>query len=100
VLPDAQRQFIYYANKYQLPAQDYFFSNYQIPEANSITSAQLKIEIMQEITQKQDKKRIWFLFSRQQEEGEILCQKLNPLGKQIDIFRQPDALTCLYDLSH
>ncbi|MDJ0687718.1 MAG: glycosyltransferase family 39 protein [Xenococcaceae cyanobacterium MO_188.B32] len=96
VFPRAQRQFVYYASKYNLSPAKYILGTEKLPDKDNPNRKQY----LKEISQLKRKQRIWFLLSRTQlfqEEG--FLKDLEYIGQPLEVFRQPDTMTCLYDIA-
>ncbi|NJP10166.1 MAG: glycosyltransferase family 39 protein [Leptolyngbyaceae cyanobacterium RU_5_1] len=99
IFPETRRQFLYYAPKHGYSQKDYIFGNYDVPSGRAVSNENRQ-NYKQEIEQLRGRKRVWFLLARSASESEkTLLNDLNQVGKKLDVFKQPDAIACLYDLS-
>ena len=96
VFPRAQRQFIYYAPRYNFSSANYILGTQKLPDKDNLHQKQY----LEEISQLKEQQRIWFLLARTksfQEEG--FLQDLQYLGQPLDIFKATNTMTCLYNIS-
>jgi 4-amino-4-deoxy-L-arabinose transferase-like glycosyltransferase len=96
-------QFLYYAPKF-----DYTPNDYVIGQASMASGAKRKNQLVEkkvkqfkrEIRSFQEKSRVWFLFCNTSEtEERMFLSTVEPLGQQLEAFRQYNAFVYLYDLS-
>lgn len=102
VFPSAHAQFTYYNSIDPFHPEDYIFSQYNLPnQKNAAKLSSLVSETFQnEVSQLQEKERVWFLLSaRSLIIQNALLMELKQMGRQLDVYQQPDALGCLYNLN-
>lgn len=96
VFPRAQQQFFYYASRYNFSPASYILGTHKLPDEDNPHQKQY----LEEISQLAEKQRIWFLLSRTKLfQEEDFLKDLQYLGQPLEVFKQPDTMTCLYDIS-
>ena len=92
--------FQYYAQKYNIPPQNYIVGQLKRPKKKEEMSAEKWQEYQQEINQFRERARMWFLsVGSSSQEIALLLQQLDQIGTQLDVFQQPDVVICLYNLT-
>lgn len=102
VYAPAENQFTYYGEKYGYEPGEYMLGETNLATGrgkNRKVSQKAVKQFKQEIRKFQGEQRVWFLFSRASEEEEqALIAALEPIGQQLDAFKQPGAAAYLYTL--
>ena len=102
VFPSAHHQFNFYTLITPFEPGTYSFTQYDIPNEKDFVrrSQPIKDEFWQEVAQFQGQERMWFLLSTRADIVQnALLEHLDQVGRQLDVYRQTDAMACLYDLS-
>ena len=96
VFPRAQGQFIYYASRYDFSPENYILGTQKLPDKDTPNPKQY----LEEISQLKGKQRIWFLlYQTKLVREEDLLKDLQYIGQPLEVFKQSDAMTCLYNIS-
>lgn len=101
IYPSGANPFRYYADQSNLSPQDYILGQFDIKKAGREKLEQNNLRgLKSEINQLQSK-RIWFVLSDVSElEEETIFSYLDQVSQRIDCYRQPGAVTCLYQRSN
>jgi 4-amino-4-deoxy-L-arabinose transferase-like glycosyltransferase len=96
-------QFLYYAPKFSYTPDDYVLGQASMTSGaktkNQLVEKKVK-QFKREVRSFQGKPRVWFLFCNTSEaEERIFLSTVEPLGQQLEVFRQHKAFVYLYDLS-
>ncbi|NER80570.1 MAG: hypothetical protein F6K42_13550 [Leptolyngbya sp. SIO1D8] len=102
IFPSAEAQFTYYNLITPFPPEHYSFGQYRIPSEKELVQlpAGMGEPLQQALDPLQEKARVWFLVSASSEiQQQALLAELSQMGQQLDLYQQPDAMTCLYTLN-
>lgn len=102
IFPSAYHQFNFYNLIDPFQREDYSFSQYDIPNEKDFVrrSEPIGDAFWPEIDRFKGQPRMWFLLStRADMVQDALLAHLDQVGQQLDVYRQTDAMACLYDLS-
>jgi hypothetical protein len=98
VFHEAERQFLFYGAKVGFAPEDYVLGKRELPDFDEWSGDALQ-KYHRDIAPLLGRSRVWLLLARKSAPNQAaLLTDLSQFGTQLDVYTQPDALGCLYDL--